>query len=223
MMRRLLNLLTLLSLLLCVAVTVLRVRAANVTDVFMISLPAGRCLLVESNAGAWFDFTLITRDWTGSGFGAWSFDDGPRIGRGRGPVLLWDSWSYVLPGLTQRIKGQWSLQWGDLCVMREPATGGPKLDRTGDRVLPPDVYAQRVRGSPHWLFTTAWQLRAPHGGVAALAAVLPTAWALRWARRRLKDHRARRRGTCSRCGYDLRATPDRCPECGSVAVPLPQS
>jgi hypothetical protein len=53
-------------------------------------------------------------------------------------------------------------------------------------------------------------VRAPHWLVAGLLAVTPAAW-LRRARRR------RRRlvgGLCPRCGYDLRATPDRCPECG---------
>jgi len=50
----------------------------------------------------------------------------------------------------------------------------------------------------------------PWYAVTLLAATLPAVWARRMIRRR----RRQSRGTCVACGYDLRATPGRCPECG---------
>jgi hypothetical protein len=62
-----------------------------------------------------------------------------------------------------------------------------------------------------------WQveLAVPHWLVALLALVSPATWLLRYRRRRAR----RMQGRCLRCGFDLRASPDRCPECGTP-IPL---
>ena len=51
----------------------------------------------------------------------------------------------------------------------------------------------------------------PYWSLVGLTAAGPAAWYAR--RRRL---RSRSLGLCPACGYDLRATPERCPECGAV-------
>jgi hypothetical protein len=54
--------------------------------------------------------------------------------------------------------------------------------------------------------------------VVTLIFLGPPMLALRKLYRSYHATRLRRRGNCRVCGYDMRATPDRCPECGTAAV-----
>ena len=77
----------------------------------------------------------------------------------------------------------------------------------GPRIL--GVVARRVRTGRDAHFTLSFPLAYI---VAALA--LPPAAVL--AARHRRRRRCREQGLCPGCGYDLRATPGRCPECGLV-------
>lgn len=61
--------------------------------------------------------------------------------------------------------------------------------------------------------TCYWTVRTHHGPLQAVTAVLPAAWVLARAIRRHRLCQQIARGLCPRCGYDLRASPERCPEC----------
>lgn len=66
-------------------------------------------------------------------------------------------------------------------------------------------------GSPP---TTYWAIGIPHWIAAIVFAFFPIRLVARWLGKRDKAQEL----VCEACGYDLRATPDRCPECGAFVA-----
>ena len=81
--------------------------------------------------------------------------------------------------------------WERLGLYARSSPGGVRFGPPSARI--------RTFGVPYWI-------------PAAAAAALP----LIWLRRVRRTARRRRDGQCARCGYDLRASPGRCPECGAA-------
>jgi hypothetical protein len=69
----------------------------------------------------------------------------------------------------------------------------------------------RLPNSP---YGRGWAVAVPLWSLLLLLAVWP-AWHL-WTVRRDGPEKRRRRGLCAHCGYDLRASAERCPECGTA-------
>jgi len=175
MTRRLLNLLTALSLVLCVAAAVLWHRGERRREDFCYCRPSWSVGL-DSHGGSFVIHQISS-----------------------GPYSM-------APGFA----------WEDRTHDRAPPFDAGVLERNG---YAPAVYAWggfgfvNAKGAApgfrqRFLTLPAWS-------VCVAAAVLPARAALRRSglRRRLR----RSRGLCPACGYDLRATPDQCPECGTVA------
>ena len=75
-------------------------------------------------------------------------------------------------------------------------------------------YRRRTDAGPG-LHREGVTLEVPYWFLVLLTLSAPAAGTVRAGRRR----RRLSRGLCPRCGYDLRASPDRCPECGYTCVP----
>jgi hypothetical protein len=89
---------------------------------------------------------------------------------------------------------------GAIVLMRTVAYSGPWSTVQTDVAMP------LVPQSPGFAACVALY------GLAAFVLARAPRWVKSWFRRR--------RGACATCGYDLRGTPERCPECGTPAGAL---
>ena len=80
------------------------------------------------------------------------------------------------------------------------------------------AYSTEARFGDSLRGITCDNFEAPLWCIFLLTAVTPAVWIGRNARLVAKK---RISGRCRRCGYDLRVTPDRCPECGTVPRQVP--
>jgi hypothetical protein len=92
------------------------------------------------------------------------------------------------------------------------AGGADLVERLGFRVswyghkyADGNLDAVRLLSVPAWFLT-------------ALLALPPIVWLVRRVKLQRRERR-REGGLCPSCGYDLRASPDRCPECGTKRAP----
>ena len=68
-----------------------------------------------------------------------------------------------------------------------------------------------VKGDDIWYMGSGWSFHVPYWAILLVTLPLPMNYV--WVM--LRRERRRNKGQCGGCGYDLRASAERCPECGT--------
>lgn len=119
---------------------------------------------------------------------------------------------------TQHAQLNWGVgSWRDYPESRSKCESWPGRD--DDR----SQFEYRTGNSTMGLYTggAVWHsyfvsVRFPHWLPAIVFGCLPAFGGCRWLMRRRAPRSAH---SCAQCGYDCRATPERCPECGTLRDP----
>jgi hypothetical protein len=88
------------------------------------------------------------------------------------------------------------------------------------RTWPGHLYPVRSRppplSDPRWWIDRYRAVVVPYWFLGLIFVAAPALRVAQMVRVRYRGSRRARHGLCSACGYDLRATADRCPECGNM-------
>ena len=209
MTRRLLNLLTALSLLFCVALAAATVRSFWIQDRFrwMHSDFHGRTWTM-SDADLWVNRGHVVVAWSRRELTYHSDDALSEMlsHHTDRPGRLWRKWHGHESTPAAPPAARSGTVWGRLGFVgrRDRSVSPSSKPRPGQEPVRSGVYEETEYAAPLW-------------PAALLLALHPALWSVRqW--RRATVRRRSRAGLCTRCGYDLRASPGTCPECGAQAT-----
>ena len=134
-------------------------------------------------------------------------------------------WFYADFGEGRVLMGVWSrAEWNPQSLhpdhVRQTIAEHRSMMRVHASVMPaqPRVLGVEYRRAvpTRTTLTTLRELEFSCGHLVALTGAVPLIWISATALRPRRIRAAKAKGMCPTCGYDLRATPDRCPECGTV-------